>query len=485
MSRWLSAQTVRQSLQSHSALGLALAALLYLICLTGTLAVFQADFERWEQPDVPERLEFSAVQLSRAVDATLARLPQIPETLYLILPTADMPRLHVHAADDEWLVTADGALGDAVTAPWSSLVNALHVRLHLPETVGGIVVGIMGVMLGALLLSGILAHPGVFRDAFAWRSGAAGRLFHVDLHNRLGVWGLPFALMIALTGAFMGLAAVFGGGYAAAYLHNDRQAVFDMVYGPDIEVTEANVPPADFGRALATLKQRVPTAQPIYIALQHPRTPRQYVEIAAALPGRLVFSEIYRFSSGGDYINHQALADGPAGRQVAYSVYRLHFGHFGGWPVQFGYGLLGLGLTVLCASGVNIYLAKRREQTVLNGLWAAWVWGWPAALAAAAAGALHGVAPGLVLAVGTVLALALGCSVRDADRLRSVLLAALCAMLVAIVCSHFARYGGETTDNAASLSMNGALAVGAVVSAILAYRAAGRARATAAPVSQS
>lgn len=48
------------------------------------------------------------------------------------------------------------------------------------------------------------------------------------------------------------------------------------------------------------------------------------------LPGRLVYSEIYRFTLDGEYINHQALSDGPAGRQLAYSVYRLHFGQFGG-----------------------------------------------------------------------------------------------------------------------------------------------------------
>lgn len=482
MSRRLSAQAVRQSLQAHSSLGLALAALLYLICLTGTLTVFHADFERWEQPDVPERLEFSAAQLSGAVDATLARLAQSPETIYLILPTADMPRLHVHAAEEEWLVTADGALGDALTAPWSDLVHALHVRLHLPETVGGILVGITGVMLISLLLSGILAHPALFRDAFAWRSGANGRLFHVDLHNRLGVWGAPFALMIALTGAFMGLAAVFGGGYAAAYLQNDRQAFFDMVYGADIEVAEASNTPVDFERALATLKQRVPAAEPIYIALQHPRTPRQYVEIAATLPGRLVFSEIYRFSSDGRYINHQALADGPAGRQVAYSVYRLHFGHFGDWPVQMGYGLLGLGLTVLCASGVNIWLTKRREQTRLNGLWIAWVWGWPVALGAAAVGALHGIAPGFILAVVLAIALALGALVREPGRLRAALLGVFCAMLVAALCSHLIRYGG-VAGHAMSLNVNMALAMGATVSGVLACRSAGRMREIAGPAS--
>lgn len=70
--------------------------------------------------------------------------------------------------------TPEGELGAAVAAPWSQFVQSLHVRLQLPETWGVILVGIAGVMLCVLLLSGVLAHPGLIRDAFRWRSGASG-----------------------------------------------------------------------------------------------------------------------------------------------------------------------------------------------------------------------------------------------------------------------------------------------------------------------
>ena len=44
---------VRAVLAGHSALGLAFAAVIYVVCLSGTLAVFIHDFQRWEQPDGP------------------------------------------------------------------------------------------------------------------------------------------------------------------------------------------------------------------------------------------------------------------------------------------------------------------------------------------------------------------------------------------------------------------------------------------------
>src|SRR5690606_2751916 len=64
--RWpLSPGTVRAVLSGHSLLGLAFAAIIYLVCLTGTIAVFAPDLERWEQPQAP-----AASQLS---DAAVAR----------------------------------------------------------------------------------------------------------------------------------------------------------------------------------------------------------------------------------------------------------------------------------------------------------------------------------------------------------------------------------------------------------------------------
>ena len=74
-------------------------------------------------------------------------------------------------------------------------------------------------------------------------------------------------------------------------------------------------------------------------------------------------------------------SDGPVGRQVIYSSYRIHFGNYGGVPVKILYGLLGLSLTVISATGINIWLARRKTRDYLNDLWIGTIWGAPAALA--------------------------------------------------------------------------------------------------------
>ena len=44
----------KQMFNSHSTIGLVVAAILYLVCISGTIAVFYPEFERWEQPNIPE-----------------------------------------------------------------------------------------------------------------------------------------------------------------------------------------------------------------------------------------------------------------------------------------------------------------------------------------------------------------------------------------------------------------------------------------------
>ncbi|MDY6812899.1 MAG: PepSY-associated TM helix domain-containing protein [Pseudomonadota bacterium] len=447
---------VRRALSAHSGVGLAIGALMYLLCLTGALVVFFEEFERWEQPAVAEDASYSIAQLDAAAANFLAAVPQVPETVYLVLPSESMPRLHVAAGDAEWFVAADGRLAGTLAAAWTGLLQALHVHLHLPYVPGLILVGVLGVMLCSLIVSGLLAHPALIRDAFRWRRGGQGALGEVDLHNRLSVWGLPFHLMIAVTGAFLGLVSVFYAGAAYVYEAGDREAVLAQMYGADARVASPADAPFDIGRALDNLAEVAPAAEPMYVALQQPGQPGQHLEIAASLPQRLVYSEIYRFSPAGDYLGDQALASGPVGRQLAYSVYRLHFGHFAGMPVKLLYGLMGLALTVVSASGVNIYLAKRRRRGLANDLWVAVVWGSPLALALAALAALAGLPPlpaflatGLVAALGAAL-------VRDVDRTRRGLQLALGAGLLAVVAVHALRFGlgaGPAVADAINLTL--------------------------------
>ena len=46
--------TKQNALNAHTWVGVFLSVLLFLVCLSGTVAVFHLEFERWEQPHIEE-----------------------------------------------------------------------------------------------------------------------------------------------------------------------------------------------------------------------------------------------------------------------------------------------------------------------------------------------------------------------------------------------------------------------------------------------
>lgn len=390
MKQLLSPALVKQSLASHAWLGLAVGAFMYLVCLSGSFLVFEHELEHWEQADAPERQHVTSEQVQRAYNLLEAQVAAAEQDepasdddhhhhMFVMLPSADSPHLTVASDDGSYFVNADGSLGDKVEAPWTRLLIDLHLYLHLPKSFGMIVVSILGVMLCGLVISGFLSHPRIFKDAFTLRPQAATRLSQADWHNRFSVWGAPFHLMIGITGAFFGLASLFVLIGAQAFYDGDTSKVVPAIYGAEPQL-EQPLQTAAVGKALAQMPDIAPKTEPFYITVEDVGTPEQYILLGAKHPERLIYAEQYRFDSAGNYLSKVGFSDGEAGRQAIFSVYRLHFGHFGGLLVKLAYLILGLALSVIAVSGINIWLAKRRQRDGLNNIWTAIVWGTPLAI---------------------------------------------------------------------------------------------------------
>ena len=423
-------ELVRRSLDAHSAIGLVIGALMYLICLTGTLTVLAESFERWEQPGVSEFYEATPEAVANAVDQYRQRVSETPESLWVVLPVDTLPRMHVADMEQEWWTDSEGYLEEPPTEGWTHMLKALHVHLHLPHNIGLILVSAAGAMLIALIVSGLLAHPRLFRDAFKLRRGGARRLEQADLHNRLSVWGLPFHLMIAVTGAFYGLVGLLVVAAAALFYEGDRDALFSDVYGTD-PVLEAPLIQANPAEAMRSLSRIAPEATPIYLVIQKMDTRGQFMEIAATQPGRLAYSEMYRFDAAGNYLGSQGLTSGPVGRQFLYSLYRIHFGWFGGHFTRIAWVMLGLALTVVSATGVNIWLARRAKGDWVDDAWAGFVWGSPLALGLSALATLAFGATPLPVFLATLGAALIYSLWQRAPRAAAGILQMLCSVITA------------------------------------------------------
>jgi len=402
---------VKGQLLAHKLIGLSVAAVMYLICLTGSIAVFYAEFERWEKPTVPEMHRASPETIARAVAFTRAKLTEQkaqPHDVFFTVPSAEMPRLIATYDEQTLAFDSDGRFAGSADHDLTHFLVEMHYALNLPSQIGIIIVGVLGVLLVALIVGGALALPRMFRDAFTLRLDGGRRLQRVDIHNRIAVWGLPFYFVVAVSGAIMGIALVVLAMAGPLQAQGDSAKILANLFGDHEKIAaEAqkagppanSEPEARIVASLATLARERPDNPPLYIALDHFNTPEENVTIGAGHATRLIFAETYIFNSAGGLMGTGHSADGEAGRQVYASMFRLHAGAFGGVAVKCLYLALGLALTFLCTTGVDIWLAKAaargRAYPRIQSAWTTFVWGTPALLGAACALAFAASAPPL------------------------------------------------------------------------------------------
>lgn len=445
-------------LAGHSALGLTFAALIYIVCLSGTIAVFANELRRWEQPDVSVIAATPAV-LERAVQSGYERALQVDALgdIFVQAPNPALPRLLVEISgaaggQENWLANPEGNLDRAQVTPWWEFLIGLHYRLLVPGLWGLVLVGAIGLFTLSLIISGVLAHPRIFRDAFLLRWGGSKHLQEADLHNRMSVWGLPFHLVIAFSGAVLGLSAVTLNFLVGAAYGEEATQAYTALYGPGPGQNRAPAPIPDIEAILGQVSRRYPDAAIDALVIQQAATEGQLVHVTTSRPQQLNLAERHFFDGGGNWLRTAGYDDGPAGLQWTAAMTALHFGSFGGVLVKLAYGILGAALTLVTTTGVTIWLARSAAKGRLHPgwqrLWAATVWGQVMALGAAALAAHGGTTSFVVTIYLLVMALALAGAgfVRDPDLWSRGLRVASAAILGVVAILHSFVWASSMTD---------------------------------------
>ncbi|MBX3484967.1 PepSY domain-containing protein [Phenylobacterium sp.] len=446
---------VRAVLAGHSALGLAFAALIFLVCFSGTAAVFIHEATRWERAGDPVVHTVTPAALQRGFEEGLKATPDA-DRVVLNLPSDDLPRyvMSTWVKDDSrmWVMDADGRPVARLVEPWTDFVQDLHIYLHLPHTWGLFVVGMVGVALLSSLVSGLLAHPRVFRDAFHLRWGGSKRLQEADLHNRIGVWALPFHVTLSLTGALLGLSTVIVGVLAMVVFKGDTGKAYALFATPEPPASTAPAAPANLAAISAALAARLPDARTTFVFVEDPRLAQQHISFGVETPGRLS-RVIYSYDHTGALLGGTGYGDRNLGEGLFSAIGPVHFGWFGGWASKIAYGLLGVGLCVVTSSGVAIWLARRRARGQpaprWERIWTAAVWSQPVAYGATMLGVVAANLPTVPVWGATTLAALATAAALGPAAISRVLRAAAAATLLAAGVAHVTVWRGQPVDPAA------------------------------------
>ena len=363
-------QTLTQSMAwLHTWGGLIVGWLLFVIFLTGTLAVFDQEIDNWMNPELPAHQLTDEQAVQRALGYLSEHEPGAKQW-GISLPYARSPQLQASTGGrrDGVSVTLDPDSGEVL--PVRETVGGrffflFHFTLHMPRMIGIYLVGALAMGMLAALVSGIVIHKKFFKEFFTFRP-AKGQRSWLDAHNASAVLLLPFHLMITYSGLAIFL-VIYMPAAMDALFDGNREAFFKAqdTAPPALEIKRPQaIEPAPLVAIAPLLAKAREVMGPLSgVSISNPGQSNAEIQIRPILGNRIAL-----IKGGGmrfDGVTGEQLS-GPTEMRSTVLTHRvvsgLHFAQFGGYPMRWLYFICGLISSAMIGSGLVLFTVKRRRK---------------------------------------------------------------------------------------------------------------------------
>lgn len=347
----------------HSWIGLTAGLLLFVVCWSGTVAVFAQELD-WL---VDERLRApQAEQVAwQAIEENVEAAKPGWRILSISAPTAHGFASEVWIADPDevwhrtWVEPGTGeVLGTTSYFNVQRFFRSFHMSLFIDAwPIWGIpfgywLVGLMALVLAASLITSLIFYKRFWRGFFKLHTHRGAKVFWSDLHKLMGLWSLWFAVLMTVTGVW----------YLAEWKVTSQAMV------PD--------PPAVAGSVTQTLplSDLVAAAQRAYPTL----------EIGDVVLEQMDAGLFEVHGQDGAWLTRNRGArvwlDARDGRTIAIRraaelrpLHRwiemadpLHFGNFAGLWSKAVWFVFGMGLSGLCLTGAYLQVKRQQRQGLVR-----------------------------------------------------------------------------------------------------------------------
>jgi uncharacterized iron-regulated membrane protein len=357
----------------HTWAGVVLGGLLFAVFWMGTLSVFDREIDRWLMPAtrVPAGAELGSI------DARVQQLQQLApgqQSFSLQPPNARVPvwQLRWEEQGETVLRQVDPHAGEVLAPAGTHGATGFFFPFHFSlliewQRVGIWLVGLAGMAMLVLSVTGVLIHGHFFREFFTFRAHKSLSRSALDLHTKMGVLALPFQFIMPLTGLVIFFSIFFPGTWQASY-GGDRNTFNREVFG---NFQRAKV---DQPAALGSLDAMAREAERRWqggtigsVRVRNAGDAGAVVEMRRASFQQVALEADPIFFDG---VTGQVLSQfqhPPVGRLQRF-LSGMHFVQFDHWPLRWLYFLGGLSGCVLIVTGFLFWLESRRVQHARAGL---------------------------------------------------------------------------------------------------------------------
>ncbi|MEM9168356.1 MAG: PepSY-associated TM helix domain-containing protein [Pseudomonadota bacterium] len=250
-------------------------------------------------------------------------------------------------------------------------IVGLHVRLHAPNPWGLFATGVLGFVMLAAAISGIILHKHLLKDLFVAPRISSLLLNRRDRHILAGSWSLPFSFILAFTGAFFSFAGSVGLPIVAmSAFGGDQEKMVEFVLGTPETADERPSPVANLDAILSESRARVGSS-PTFMTVSHwGRADAKLTVFHGPAEGDIEGSNHVFNAATGAYEGGKPLlgAKPSLGNAVFAWVGPLHFGNFAGLMSKAIWVALGLATCYVTLTGLQLWTQRRNESATWRAL---------------------------------------------------------------------------------------------------------------------
>jgi uncharacterized iron-regulated membrane protein len=377
-------RTLKLLWDAHSAAGVAFGIGLFVIFYCGAFSLPRNDLLSWADPELRSQGTPGYLSVEEAVTPILDETPPAPGADVMIVhPFSGRPyywlRYATSPADtlDRWVSATTGA---TLPPRGRSKLSEIPYKLHYfaQAGMGGrLLSGLLGVVLLFAVVSGLLIHLRKLpRDWHTVRLRSGPKPALVDVHAVLGVIGLPFTVMFAVTGAFFSLLVVILGPVVFAVFGGEEARLDEALTGvelPAVEVAGVPAPMLPPAELLAALPPAWEGSEIQRLDYHHWGDANAYAVVDGGVPetlasgGRAVLA-----ATTGEVVASRGPhpEDGTALGRTSSALTTLHFVHFAGRGIDALFFLLTLAASAVILTGNVLWLVERRSKDARATPWA-------------------------------------------------------------------------------------------------------------------
>lgn len=359
----------------HRQLGGALVVVAMIVFGSGVGAVLDRSLTSWQVRSPTNEVEVvpASEQALDQARAELLRLhPELGEGDVALHPaSAEHPWIQADFFDRERKpvrVALDPQTGAVLARGQGPLwvLRELHRRLLVQPILGESVLGLLGLCLGLVLLSGLATR----RWLRSRKSTTTKQPATMRMHQWLGLGLLPAATLWAWTGALLGLTLLIVPIVGGAAYGGDRTALMHDVLAvdrPPLDARSVATPSLreTLSTSCSTIAEQLPEAEVHRIVVHHPTQASATIRVDLESPG-LFTRASFTVGVDGALRDCRALPSAGLGLKSFMAAIALHYGEWEGdrFPrvlVDVAYLLLGSALVTVAWLG-GCLLARRRER---------------------------------------------------------------------------------------------------------------------------